>query len=185
MCSTVKVCTLLYQDKVWRPTNAAQRLLDHLAEVNFYSAKDLDGIETTFASMRETLERGRDTYSPHLLTLLANRLDTCHLILDELYRRLKDLSTELVPTHEKLVSILRSMAACNCRKNVSLRLRISSWCIADLCQLVSCWRNSWFPRSAKTDASNDGRWEIFRGRRHNPTRPRNCCAASQSMLDVG
>ncbi|MCJ1476672.1 hypothetical protein MMC13_005340 [Lambiella insularis] len=101
---------------VYSMCSTVKRLLDHLAEANFYSAKDLDGIETTFATMRETLQRGKDTYSPHLLTLLANRLDTCHLILEELYRRLKDLSPELVPTHEKLVSILRSMAACNCRK---------------------------------------------------------------------
>ncbi|MCJ1321919.1 hypothetical protein MMC15_007264 [Xylographa vitiligo] len=100
---------------VYSMCSTVKRLLDHLSEVNFYSAKDLDGIESTFATMRETLQRGKESYSPHLLTLLENRLDTCHLILEELYRRLENLSPELVPTYEKLVSILRSMAACNTR----------------------------------------------------------------------
>ncbi|MCJ1416864.1 hypothetical protein MMC32_003203 [Xylographa parallela] len=100
---------------VYSMCSTVKRLLDHLSEVNFYSAKDLDGIENTFATMRSTLQRGKESYSPHLLTLLENRLDTCHLILEELYRRLENLSPELVPTYEKLVSILRSMAACNTR----------------------------------------------------------------------
>ncbi|MCJ1289760.1 hypothetical protein MMC34_001293 [Xylographa carneopallida] len=100
---------------VYSMCSTVKRLLDHLSEVNFYSAKDLDGIESTFSTMRDTLQRGKESYSPHLLTLLENRLDTCHLILEELYRRLENLSPELVPTYEKLVSILRSMAACNTR----------------------------------------------------------------------
>ena len=98
--------------------NKPQRLLDHLKEAGFYSAKDLDGIEDTFSSMRETIERGKDTYSPHLLTLLTNRLDTCHIVLEELQATLAHLSPELVPTHERLVSILRSMAAANTRHSV-------------------------------------------------------------------
>ena len=71
--------------------------------------------------MRETIERGKDTYSPHLLTLLTNRLDTCHIVLEELQATLAHLSPELVPTHERLISILRSMAAANTRHNVRLR----------------------------------------------------------------
>ena len=89
--------------------------------------------------MRETLQRGKDSYSPHLLTLLENRLDTCHLILEELYRRLKDLSPELVPTHEKLVSILRSMAACNTRNTVREPTTHVSRTLSNISQPVSCW----------------------------------------------
>ena len=95
-----------------------QRLLDHLKEAGFFSAKDLDSIEHRFVIMRETILRGQDAYSPHLLTLLSNRLDTCHKILEELHASMAEMSPDLAPIHEKLVSILRSMAAANTRSNV-------------------------------------------------------------------
>lgn len=131
MTSTVKVCSIrtLFQDV--RNADGPQRLLDHLKEAGFYSAKDLDGIEDTFTSMRETIERGKETYSPHLLTLLKNRLDTCHMTLEGLKASLATLSPELVPTHEKLISILRSMAAANTRQHVRYLLSLSLQSISD------------------------------------------------------
>ncbi|MCJ1481479.1 hypothetical protein MMC06_001638 [Schaereria dolodes] len=99
-------------------TSTIRRLLDHLSEASFFTAKDLDSINTTFDSMRETLQRGMDTYSPHLLTLLKNRIDTCQIILGDLQKSLATLSPELAPVHEKLVSILRSIAAANTRQKV-------------------------------------------------------------------
>ena len=68
--------------------------------------------------MRETLQRGKDTYSPALLTLLENRLDTCHKLLEELQASVANLSPELTPVHEKLISIIRSLAATNTRSKV-------------------------------------------------------------------
>ena len=68
--------------------------------------------------MEETLRRGKETYSPHLLTLLQNRLDTCRILLADLKAPLADLSRELTPIHERLVSILRSIAAANTRSKV-------------------------------------------------------------------
>ena len=96
-----------------------QRLLDHLKEAAFYSAKDLDSVNHTLDAMRDTLSRGKETYSPHLLTLLENRLDTCGNILADLKASLADLSPELTPIHEKLVSILRSISAANTRYKVN------------------------------------------------------------------
>lgn len=96
-----------------------QRLLDHLAEAGFYSAKDLESVSQTLGSMRETLERGRDTYSPHLLTLLESRLKQCQISLDNLHKGLEPLAPELVPVHETLVSILRSTSAANTRSKFS------------------------------------------------------------------
>ena len=95
-----------------------QRLLDHLKEAGLFSAKDLDSIDHTFDSMRETLHRGKETYSPALLTLLENRLDTCHKLLEELQASVASLSPELTPIHEKLISIIRSLAATNTRSKV-------------------------------------------------------------------
>ncbi|KAL2864634.1 uncharacterized protein BJX67DRAFT_361062 [Aspergillus lucknowensis] len=96
-----------------------QRLLDHLEEAGFYSAKDLSSITKTLTEMRETLDRGRDTYSPALLTLLESRLDKCQIKLEKLQSGLAKLSPELASTHETLVSILRSTAAVNTRSKFS------------------------------------------------------------------
>lgn len=68
--------------------------------------------------MQDTLQRGKETHSPHLLTLLDNRLNTCRKILAELQASLADLSPELTPVHERLVSILRSISAANTRQKV-------------------------------------------------------------------
>ncbi|KAL3710118.1 hypothetical protein TMatcc_003910 [Talaromyces marneffei ATCC 18224] len=96
-----------------------QRLLDHLEEAGFYSAKDLESISQTLNTMRETLDRGKNTHSPHLLTLLENRLEECQIVFDRLRKGLEPLSPELVKFHETLVSILRSTSAANTRSKFS------------------------------------------------------------------
>ncbi|KAL1968896.1 hypothetical protein VTN77DRAFT_1257 [Rasamsonia byssochlamydoides] len=96
-----------------------QRLLDHLEEAGFYSAKDLESITKTLDNMRQTLDRGKETYSPHLLTLLENRLEQCQTSLNRLQKGLEPLAPELVPLHETLVSILRSTSAANTRSKFS------------------------------------------------------------------
>ncbi len=97
-----------------------QRLLDHLKEAAFFSAKDLDSASHTLDKMQDTLQRGKETYSPHLLTLLEHRLNKCRNILAELQASLADLAPALTPVHERLVSILRSISAANTRSKVWL-----------------------------------------------------------------
>ncbi|KAJ6141459.1 UPF0662 protein [Penicillium chermesinum] len=104
---------------VYTLATTVQRLLDHLEEAGFYSNKDLDSITKTLAGMRETLDRGRDTYSPALLTLLESRLEQCQISLERLQKGLAVLDPELVKTHETLVSILRSTSAVNTRSKFS------------------------------------------------------------------
>lgn len=103
-----------------------QRLLDHLEEAGFYSSKDLNSITKTLESMRETLDRGRDAYSPALLTLLESRMEQCQLSLAKLQKGLAVLAPGLVQTHETLVSILRSTAAVNTRSKVCFPLECVS-----------------------------------------------------------
>ncbi|MCJ1329868.1 hypothetical protein MMC10_006549 [Thelotrema lepadinum] len=98
-------------------SSTLKRLLDHLKEAGFYSAKDLAGLDKKIESMRESLKRGKDAYSPHLITLLSNRLGVCQTTLNELIASIPRLCTALSPQYEKLVSILRSMAAANTRTN--------------------------------------------------------------------
>ncbi|KAI1913883.1 hypothetical protein LOZ53_002537 [Ophidiomyces ophidiicola] len=96
-----------------------KRLLDHLKEASFYSQKDLDSIAKTLRKMGETVDRGKETYSPHLLTLLQARLDNCEKQLADLQHEISLLSPELNSTHETLISILRSTAAANTRSKFS------------------------------------------------------------------
>jgi hypothetical protein len=87
------------------------------------------------ARMEETLENGKDNYSPHLLTRLHYRMEICHKILQDLRDFLASLSPELVPTWEKLVSLLRSTAALNTRSKVGVTSGVPV-CFVDFLQFV-------------------------------------------------
>ena len=92
--------------------------MDHLKEAAFFSGKDMQSVHQTLDRMEETVRRGKDNYSPHLLTLLGNSITVCRKSVAELEATLVDLSPTLIPTHEKLVSILRSISAANTRQKV-------------------------------------------------------------------
>jgi len=94
------------------------RLCDHLKEAAFYSTRDLESIENTLSGMRRTLERDGE-YSPYLLTRIKYRIEACEKLLQELREFLSTLSPPMVPTWEKLVSILRAIAALNTRSKYS------------------------------------------------------------------
>ena len=72
----------------------------------------------TLEKMEVTVERGKLTYSPHLVTLLEARMQTCKNQLADLQEYLKKITPELMPTWEKLVSLLRSAAALSSRSKV-------------------------------------------------------------------
>jgi hypothetical protein len=89
-----------------------------LKEAAFYSSKDLDSINVTLAKMRATLTRGKEKHSSHVLLLLENKLDKCQVLNTELQDELAKIAPSLHPVHEKLVSLLRSISACNTRSKV-------------------------------------------------------------------
>ncbi|KAL8943415.1 MAG: hypothetical protein Q9211_000994 [Gyalolechia sp. 1 TL-2023] len=101
---------------VYSMASTIKRLLDHLREAAFYSPKDLESISQAIDSMQDTLKRGTESYAPQLLKLLGYRLDTCRNLLSNLQSSLADLSPELTPVYERLVSILRSISAANTRQ---------------------------------------------------------------------
>jgi hypothetical protein len=103
---------------VYSLTSTVKRLLDHLKEAAFFSAKDLESASHTLDKMQDAVARGKETYSQALLTLLENRIESCRTILAELQASLADLSPALTPVHEQLVSILRSISAANTRSKV-------------------------------------------------------------------
>jgi hypothetical protein len=104
---------------IYAVTSTITRLCEHLKEAAFYSKKDLDSLEHTISKMEETLDRSTEKYSPYLLTRIRYRLEICRTLLAELRDFLSTLSPEMVPTWEKLVSLLRSIAALNTRSKAS------------------------------------------------------------------
>lgn len=104
---------------VYSAISTVKRLLDHLKEAGYYSGKDLESIAHNIEQWRGSIERGREAHSPHLLTLLEARIHVCQERLQELQNSLSRLSPEVMGTYERLVSILRSLSACNTRSKVS------------------------------------------------------------------
>lgn len=99
-------------------TSTIRRLLDHLTEVQLYSAKDLAHVAHTIENLSEIVSTSHGKYSPKLVTLLANRLDVCRELCSNLQQKLERLDPGLTEIHEKLISILRSISAANTKANV-------------------------------------------------------------------
>jgi hypothetical protein len=100
-------------------TSTIKRLLEHLTQVDIYSAKDLDHITHTIKNLRKVVETTNSGYPPTLITLLSNRLDVCQGHVDNLVSRLDRLKGDLPKLHEKLISILRSLSLANTKSKVS------------------------------------------------------------------
>lgn len=100
-------------------TSTIKRLLEHLTQVELYSAKDLDHITHTLENLRRVVENAEPSYPPTLITLLSHRLDVCQALSNNLVNRLDRLKGELPAIYEKLISILRSMSLANTRTKVS------------------------------------------------------------------
>jgi len=99
-------------------TSTIKRLLDHLIEVDLYSAKDLDHVSGTIQNIRQIVRNAEASYSPKLLNLLSTRLDACQSLLTNLLVRLGRLEGGLPEIHEKSISILRSISLANTRSKV-------------------------------------------------------------------
>src|SRR5438034_2805162 len=54
-------------------TSTIKRLLDHLTESGLFSAKDLDSMSTTLATLEGVLKNANAQHSPYLVELLAKR----------------------------------------------------------------------------------------------------------------
>lgn len=106
---------------VYSAISTVKRLLDHLREAGFYSPKDLESIGHHIEKWTESVDRGKESHSEDLLTLLHARIEVCNEILADLKDRLSRLDPTMMGRYEKLVSIVRSLSACNTRSRVSLR----------------------------------------------------------------
>lgn len=105
-------------------TSTIKRLLDHLTEVDLYSAKDLESIRDTLERLAGSIDKAFEDgdaasqRSPYLLTLVRNRVELCREMTDTLQKRLDRFSDCLQTKHEKLISILRSISLANTKTKV-------------------------------------------------------------------
>jgi chemotaxis protein histidine kinase CheA len=105
-------------------TSTIRRLLDHLTEVQLYSAKDLAHVAHTIENLTEIVSNSHGKYSPKLVTLLANRLNVCRELCSNLQQKLERLDPGLTEIHEKLISILRCISAANTKAKVQRHCRL-------------------------------------------------------------
>lgn len=101
-------------------TSTIKRLLDHLTEANLFSAKDLDRMSKTLEQLSRTVNDSDERHSPYLIQLLSKRVSLCQSSLSRLQRKLGNLDDALVAVHEKLISIIRSMALANTKAKVEV-----------------------------------------------------------------
>lgn len=101
-------------------TSTIKRLLDHLTEANLFSAKDLESMSKTLELLSNSVHDADDKHSPHFIKLLLKRVELCQSSLAKLQKKLDILDDTLVAVHEKLISIIRSMALANTKAKVSI-----------------------------------------------------------------
>jgi len=89
-----------------------------LREAGFYSPKDLESIQANMDNWKQSVERGKDDHSQNLMVFLEARMNVCNHILHELQEALSRLDPAMMEVYIKLVSILRSLSACNTRSKV-------------------------------------------------------------------
>lgn len=90
-----------------------QQLLDHLAESGIYTEGDLQPFGNRLAELRAIIKKDADQgkHPPQLTKLMMKKLEGCEKVLKTLQGTLSVLSVELVPIHQRLVSVRRQIAA--------------------------------------------------------------------------
>ncbi|SAM82027.1 uncharacterized protein UBRO_04288 [Ustilago bromivora] len=90
-----------------------KQLLDHLQESGIYTEADLQPFGSRLTELREIIRRDGDCgrHPPQLTKLMTRKLEICEKTVRKLEGSLKVLSVELVPIHQKIISIRRQLAA--------------------------------------------------------------------------
>lgn len=90
-----------------------KQLLDHLQESGVYTEADLQPFGSRLAELREIIRRDGDggRHPPQLTKLMTRKFEACEKTLRKLEGTLRVLSVELVPIHQKIITIRRQLAA--------------------------------------------------------------------------
>lgn len=101
---------------VYAPSVIIKRLLEHLNESGNFSRKDLVPLQRTLTNMRENIEHGRPLYNSLIISMLESQVSASEKSLKELKKRLEPVPAELEGILERLVSLRRSIKACESKK---------------------------------------------------------------------
>ncbi|CCA70692.1 hypothetical protein PIIN_04626 [Serendipita indica DSM 11827] len=101
-----KECPAIYSQVA-----SIRQLLDHMRESMVYSEADLGPFQKRLAELREIVQNDAENHPPAMIELLERKLNQCDDILQEMMDALSVLSPELVPLHQKLVTMRRQFAA--------------------------------------------------------------------------
>jgi hypothetical protein len=92
---------------------STQQLLDHLAESGIYTEGDLQPFSSRLGELRAIIRKDAEQgkHPPQLTKLMMRKLEGCEKVLKTLQGTLSVLSVELVPIHQRLVTVRRQIAA--------------------------------------------------------------------------
>ncbi|KAG8698496.1 hypothetical protein FRC08_005877, partial [Ceratobasidium sp. 394] len=90
-----------------------RQLLDHMNESAVYTESDLKSFRNRLDELREIVRKDTDSglHPPAMTKLLDRKLNECDAILSDLQDSLSVLSVELVPIHQRLVTLRRQLVA--------------------------------------------------------------------------
>ncbi|WFC95831.1 hypothetical protein MBRA1_002485 [Malassezia brasiliensis] len=90
-----------------------KQLLDHMDESGVYTEADLKPFASRIQELDEIIKRDEQEHKhpPQLTKLMKRKLDVCQQMVNNLENKLSVLSVELLPIHQKLVSIRRQLFA--------------------------------------------------------------------------
>lgn len=90
-----------------------KQLLDHMDESGVYTEADLKPFSSRIQELREIVksDERENKHPPQLTKLMMRKLEVCQQLVSKLESTLSVLSVELLPIHQKLVSIRRQLFA--------------------------------------------------------------------------
>ncbi|PVF97929.1 hypothetical protein CPB86DRAFT_705992 [Serendipita vermifera] len=109
-----KECPAIYSQVV-----SIRQLLDHMRESMVYSEADLGPFQKRLEELRQVVKDDAANNPPAMVQLLERKLNQCDAIVKEMTESLSVLSPELVPLHQRLVTMRRQFAALAAKENPS------------------------------------------------------------------
>lgn len=98
-----------------------ERLIAHLNESGNFSAKDVQPIEAALTELQENITQGKNQHPSIIINGLEFRIHECYDKMKPLKQKLSQISPELAPLHERLVSIRRSIRRCESKTQFPTR----------------------------------------------------------------
>lgn len=90
-----------------------RQILDHMSESGVYNESDLVPFQRRLAGLHQIVHQDAELgkHPKALTTLLERQLNECDALVQQLLESLSVISPELIPVHEKLVTLRRQLVA--------------------------------------------------------------------------